>query len=371
MFNLMLFLDISDGRPGMMVPLFSSPSTNIPYVQQMDEFLQVRAAIPFLEYENYPVILADTKRTIAVGDNGLVAFRSYDGALVSGDFNEILEYIEANSEPLSRNPILRSQLNRITATELTPSYDVWRSVAEGVFAVEGQRKLWLDSELQIFQKQKRIWTEIDAADFEERRPTEAGLGAPISEFSTEYLIQWLGVRGNYLSRDWTSTWHYVNERVLFDDRLVQIALNWMFFLGAENQDLHQIKSILLALLEFEARSKVDLSGLGEFLSDLLSTDPSLVFSFLRPQRFFAMFASFLARNGEMEYVLRFVAFAANELPKEKYIVAALKSALATIMAQTKKTEDYWVPSTHNRDFEQKQVEFAQALELQLERYSAD
>ena len=49
MFNLMLFLDIARGKPGMLVPVFSSDKTNMPYVQQMDEFLIVKDIIPFLE----------------------------------------------------------------------------------------------------------------------------------------------------------------------------------------------------------------------------------------------------------------------------------------------------------------------------------
>jgi hypothetical protein len=40
MFNLNGFIDVSDGRPGMLVPLLSSPDTNLPYVQEMDEFLR-------------------------------------------------------------------------------------------------------------------------------------------------------------------------------------------------------------------------------------------------------------------------------------------------------------------------------------------
>ena len=40
MFDLIYFLDVSEGRPGMLVPLLSAPNTNLPYVQQMDEFLE-------------------------------------------------------------------------------------------------------------------------------------------------------------------------------------------------------------------------------------------------------------------------------------------------------------------------------------------
>ena len=123
MFNLILFLDISDGRIGMLIPVLSSPATNLPYVQQMDEFLQVREVIPFLEYENYPTLPSQERRAVAVGDKGLVAFRSFDETIVCGDVAEIIQYISRNREPISRHPLLHSQLNRVEAAELTPSYE--------------------------------------------------------------------------------------------------------------------------------------------------------------------------------------------------------------------------------------------------------
>ncbi|HEX3708379.1 MAG TPA: hypothetical protein VHV56_00680 [Pseudolabrys sp.] len=334
----------------------------------MDEFLQIREVIPFLEYENYPIVLAENQRPISIGDNGLIAFRSFDGEIICGDFNEVLQYVSAHKESLANNPILKSQLNRIEATELSPSYDVWRAVAGQVFESEKQQAFWVDSELQIFQKQKKIWTEIDTVDTETQRAAESGLGSPISELSTEYIIQWLNYRPNFLARDWTMAWHYVNERMPFDDRLVQIALNWMFFIGAENQDLHQIKSILYGLLEREKSTNTEVPGLGEFLSDRLAIDPSLIFSFLRPKRFLLMLISFLARNGEMDDVLRLITFCMKELPKEGYIVDALKYALGILISQTKMIEDHWIPQTHNREFEQQQIQLAQSLEEQLDSY---
>ena len=78
MFKLNCFLDLSNGRPGMLVPLISSPNTNLPYVQQMDEFLMVKELVPFLDYENYPIVQNKEERIIAIGEQGLVAFRSPD-----------------------------------------------------------------------------------------------------------------------------------------------------------------------------------------------------------------------------------------------------------------------------------------------------
>ena len=96
MFNLIQLIDISDGEPGMLVPLLSSPHTNLPYVQQMDEFLFIREVAPFLEYENYPIVPADEPRSINIGEKGLIAFRSFDGSIRCGDIQEIVGYIETS-----------------------------------------------------------------------------------------------------------------------------------------------------------------------------------------------------------------------------------------------------------------------------------
>jgi hypothetical protein len=88
-FKLSMLLDISDGKPGMLVPVFSSPSTNMPYVQQMDEFLMIKDMLPYLDYEHYRIAQPTSEPVATVGDKGIIAFRTPDDTLVSGDFEEI------------------------------------------------------------------------------------------------------------------------------------------------------------------------------------------------------------------------------------------------------------------------------------------
>lgn len=162
MFKLMLFLDIAEGKPGMLVPVFSSQNTNMPYVQQMDEFLLIKEMVPFLEYENYRCIPnTDDAPNVAVGDKGLIAFRSFDERVVCGDFEDALTYISEHANSIAKDPVLHLQLQRIKSAELNPSYALWRDVSSRIFIDESQSKFWLDSELLLYQKQKRIWAEID------------------------------------------------------------------------------------------------------------------------------------------------------------------------------------------------------------------
>jgi hypothetical protein len=366
MFNLIMFLDISDGQPGMLVPVLSSPNTNLPYVQQMDEFLEVTEIIPFIEYESYPTVPSEEACTVAIGDSGLIAFRSFDGSIFCGSVREVLIYVAENRELIAKNPLLRSQLHRIEAAELNPSYDEWRAVAAKVFTGEEQRKFWLDSELQLYQKQKRIWAELEPQKFDGAKVASGGHYASISEYSTEYIIRLLSQRSSFANKDWTKIWHYINERIPFDDRVYQIALNWMFWLNAESQEFGQTKSVVYALLERCNTFGHDMPELSEFLLDCLTSDRSLVFELLRPKRLFAQVFGFLPKHGEIGEVVALVEFCISELPKEGYVVQALKAALTSVISQTSKNEDPARPSSRNRDFSRKQIERAQSLWLRLD-----
>ncbi len=356
-----MFLDISEGNPGVLIPLLSSPNTNLPYVQQMDEYLQVKEVVPFLEYENYPLIPFEYSHTITVGDKGLIAFRSYDGNIVCGNVSEILAYIAKHQEAIANIPILQSQLNRIESAELNPSYDIWRAVADTVFYEKDQIKFWVDSELHLFQKQKKIWSEIDPLEPDEPKASESGIYGSISNYSDEYLVRWLSNRSNFGKSDWTKIWHFVNERTPFDDRVPEVALNWIFQRGGEEQENSGIKSIVFALLERWITFGYEPRELGDFLCDRLAAEPFLIFDFLRPQRLFSVLFKFLAKRGEIDEVLKIISFCASELPREPYIVDALSAALEAMVEQTKRVEDNWKPATRNRDFEEKQI--SNAVEL--------
>jgi hypothetical protein len=370
MFKLMVLLDISEGRPGMLVPVLSSPNTNMPYVQQMDEFLIVKEIVPFLEYENYLTISHESTQTIAIGDKGLIAFRSSDEAIICGDFEEVLPYIAQNKELISKNPLLRLQLQRIESAELNQSYEVWRTVASQIFKDDDQAKFWVDSELQLFQKQKKIWSDIDPIDADDPQSGDGVVYTALSEYSTEYLLRWLSNRANFPSKNWTKLWHYVHEKMPFDDRAAQIALAWMYSLDADDSDFNQTKSVIYALLQGWATLGKDYPDYGEFLSDRLATDPSLLFNFLRPKGLFRQLFEYLAAKGNLDDLLKVIAFCISDMPKEKYVIEAISSALSSIIYQTQREDSLSQPSLYNREFEQRHVLQAHALFDRLEQIGA-
>ena len=222
-------------------------------------------------------------------------------------------------------------------------------------------------EIHLQQRQKRIWDHLDPMDVEDPGRARADeFYSRIGEYSPEYLFQWLSSRANFISSEWTKVWHYVNEKMPFDDRLEQVALSWIFFLGSEDYDLHQTKSVLFALFERWQAFGHKLPDLGEFLSDRLTSDASLLFELLRPKRLFSNMFRFLAQHGHSDDVLDLIHFCIEELPKEPYITRALFDALTTIIGETQKSEDNWKPHTRNCDFTQEHLNYAHQLQQLLE-----
>jgi hypothetical protein len=362
MFNLNGFIDVSNGQPGMLVPLLSSPVTNLPYVQEMDEFLIIKEIIPFLEYENYPTIpegQEHQERSVAIGDRGLIAFRSADGSIFCSNSEEVLKYVAENRALIQTNLALRVQLYRIEAVGLEKSYDAWRDLAKSKFADEKQRTLWLESEFRLYHKQQEIWDEIGADEFEPEKPSRPGLEKPLPEYDVEQLVRWLNIRSNYFAKGWTTVWHYVNARAPFDDRVSLIGINWMYAVNEEDADFEQSKSILYALFYRSKKSKdADWRELSEFILERVTAEPALVYSFLKPSGLLPDLLVFLATFGSVDYVLRLIKFCVENVPKEKHILVAMEGALKIIIAEQARDYEWDEP---RRDFEARDHQAASTL----------
>jgi hypothetical protein len=359
MFKLNGFVDISNGRPGMLVPLLSSPDTNLPYVQEMDEFYLVKEIVPFLECENYPIVPEAQQLSVAIGDRGLIAFRSVDGSIFCDNTEEALKYIAESRELIEKSLSLRVQLNRITAVGLEKSYDTWRELAKAKFEDERQRALWLDSEHRLHNRQQKIWDEIDSDEVEPERPSRPGLEKPLPEYDPEQLLRWLSVRGNYVAKGWTTVWHYVNVRLPFDDRVSLLGINWMYAVNEEDTDFEQSKSILFGLFYRSRKSKdVDWKELAEFVLERVIGDPALIFSFLKPRALFPDLLVFLATFGSVDYVLSLIKFCIQNVPKDAHVVAAMESALGIVLEEQSGNDDVDEP---RREFEAQDYRAALAL----------
>jgi len=325
MFKPMIYVDVSDGASGMLIPVLSLAGTNLPYVQRMDEHMRVKEVVPFLDYENYPTVPADDDREITVGGEGLIAFRSFDGSIISGNSSEIISYIHTNRSVIAQQPILHAQLQRIEVASFTASYDVWREVATILFPSEPQRKLWIESEHLLFQRRKQIWMEIEHIGTRRDSYMQEGLSDEISRYGAEELFGWLINRRNFLKENWTKEWHRLRALEPFDKRVLELAVAWMFHLAAEHHDLRQMRSVLSSFLE--TTSDKYNTELGEFLSDTFSSEPSLLFEFLRPKRLLSQLLNAIVAYGDIEQSIKVLEFGIEHLPKEEFIINALRSAL--------------------------------------------
>jgi len=361
MFKLTSFLDISGGQPGMLIPLISSPNTNLPYVQQMDEYLVVKALVPFLEYENYSIVQTTTQQNVVVGDQGLVAFRLPDGTIFSGNVAEVLEYIEAHEELIARSVCLRTQLNRVRSAEYHVSYDGWRDVANSVFDDPEQRKLWLDAEMSHFQKQDLMWEEIDPAEPASDEDKKAGLQGSLDEYGLDFLILWLSRRANFEAKGWTSVWHHVNAAMPFDERLSELGVTWMYAMSDQDPDLQQSKTILYSLLQRQSALAINWSDLAKFLGERFGSDPFLIFGYMRPPALFSTLLRLLAVQGFADDAIKLIQFCISEVPKDEFVSVALQDAIQAMLAE-RSNDDV------ARDQDQEWVKTLQALSEQVRAF---
>ena len=92
----------------------------------------------------------------------------------------------------------------------------------------------------------------------------------------------------------------------------------------------------------------------------------MLYTFLRPKGLFTLVFAYLAAEGNLDDVLKLVAFGISDLPKEDYVIKALHDTLDTMFTQTSKHELMWgPPEKRNREFEQRHLVVAEQLWLRL------
>ncbi len=330
-------IDLGNGAPSLLIPVFTSLRTNIPYVQQMDEFMVVVEMIPFFDYENYPCISETGQINTEVGDSGIVAFRDGHGTLRAGPVTDVFSYLESNIDELRQWPLLFMQLQRIRGAELPEMYDAWRLAARAMFDRESEATAWVASEHMLFQREKEIWASLDSRT-KENAPVRPFAGSP-ADFSPEYLIRWLSSHRNFESTDWIRIWRHVIEREPFDERLLEIGQNWLFFAEANAFDVATCKSVLWHVLEQGRGSGSIPRPFSEFLSEKFATSPYLVYQLLRPARLFENFVWALDKTTELGSTLEVITFILEQLPKLNYVLLAVRQFLVNIIQDDQHGEE--------------------------------
>lgn len=156
------YLDLARGRPALLVPVFSKPGTNTPYVQSLDEFYQIEEFFPYFKYDEFNVINETRIFEADVGQGGLIAFRTPTEDIVCGGTDAVLFYLENRAFELDKAHLLKLQLLRVANAPLAQQYEVWRLAADSYFSRKDQQARWVDAELLTHQSNDRIWTKIQA-----------------------------------------------------------------------------------------------------------------------------------------------------------------------------------------------------------------
>lgn len=326
-------IDLQNGKPGMLIPVFITEKSNLPYVQEMDEFMRVFDMVPFFDYDRYSVIPSSKDFTVQTGDGGLIAFRSYDGEIIQGDIPIIFKYIEENRIFIKNCPTLDIQIQRIEAANLSSSYLAWEAVALSAFKNPEVRKFWLSAEYHTFKKLKSIWESIDTTP----EPIDYGPFTTveiISEFSTEYLIRWLSDSTNFHLDRWIQIWRNVLSRTPFDIRMIEIGTEWLYYMHAEQEEISKIKEVLYIVLEYWSNEIHMDSSIAEYVSDLFDPNIYLILEFITPKEFLLYIFDCLTFSENFKLSLQIIEFLAQHISIDAEYAIITNLALNNIMANS-------------------------------------
>jgi hypothetical protein len=166
MYRISSLMDLCDGRPGFMIPVFSG-STNIPYVQQQDERYFVSVMIPFFEYDKYHNVYCQSDHDIEIGDPGIISFRDHNLKIVNCSVEQACAYYHRNEMELGKYPLFKLGFARIANETINLLYGKFEKVAAQNINIPADGKLWVRSEHKLFQQNRKIWDGIGRKIFKE------------------------------------------------------------------------------------------------------------------------------------------------------------------------------------------------------------
>lgn len=234
--------------PGVAVPVFVMDGSNLPFVQEMDQYYTVVDMMPFLNSEYYEMT-ADSggEHYVQIGEPGLIAFRDLNRRIKVMGLSEIFEYRDKYAVQLQDAPLLNLQLARACGVPRAAMHDMWRMVAASYFP-EAERDSWIDAEHQLSQRDSAIWAAIkDAPDSDLQFDDIPG------DLSFERLFAWLNTNRHHPK--WGRVWIRAFQKRPFDERMMQLGADWSESRIAASAPVAEVKAVLYLFLEgTESRS---------------------------------------------------------------------------------------------------------------------
>lgn len=260
-------IDLTHGRPALLIPIFRYKNQNEPYVQVMDEFLMVEAFAPYYASEEYETHSLEEQHAIDEGWRGLICFRAPDRRIVTCTVSELFNYVEENGDDLKEYALLQMQLLRLTSANFATQYEAWRQVSRTYLRPENQ-ELWLESEISSYQRNDAIWRSITAPEEHERTQPEIILRSG-DAVDVEELIKVLTMPVYYRASNWEPLWFLLLRKLPLDARTVGIAKSWLYHKYSSGEGFESARNVFCAVVDNSADLYWD-EGFTDFCFELCS-----------------------------------------------------------------------------------------------------
>jgi hypothetical protein len=268
MFKVSACIDTSEGQPGLVIPVFRIEKTNIPFVQEMDEFFNIICFVPYYEADEYSLVPLESPIICNENEPGVIAFIQPDSTVFAGRMKDIFSYLQVNDKELLVSPLLRAQLMRITSADLAAQYDAWKLVAQSCFESERQQEAWVRAELELSQRSKHLWRIIGSFDLNRKLPKKIDYDRGAID-DPERLLDIIANRANFAATNWSQLWFMLLAHMPIDARVHNLASQWLYHMYSLGSPFFRAGDVLCACIEHQASTGEDDPSFVDFLFELV------------------------------------------------------------------------------------------------------
>jgi hypothetical protein len=302
-YRLVNFVDLNDGRPGMLIPIFVYETQNLPFVQECDEYTNVVAMVPFIDMESYPVVATEASIEVSISEQGVIAFRNADGQIFIGRMAELFEMYRDRTDPAFGDPFLNLSILRLVAADKSEHSKALQAAAESVFRQTKHQDAWIHSEESAHLAIQKFWSGRE-------KPSDAGHAESYSGSydDTARMFRWLSKRANFSAPNWGSTWHRLASLMPFDDPVMELGADWIYSEWQYPGEIVRYKSVLYVVLEFW-RGRPDIPfDLSDCLASMFGEHPYLAYELMPSRKLLIRLIEMFEKTGNVGVAMAMVDF---------------------------------------------------------------
>ena len=163
--------------------------------------------------------------------------------------------------------LLRMQLLRLRRASLATQYAAWEGVRVKYFKGLTQQDSWVNSELTLFQKESNIWNRVTASHSEKSVRYKIDVD---DQYDFEIILNALTLRSNFEAANWSKIWFMLIRDVPDDQRLYELARQWLYYQYSNNDDRIEISGVFCAVLDEDNYQSID-QEMADFLLDIIQS----------------------------------------------------------------------------------------------------